>query len=395
MQSDLHHTCISMTRRFPRLLLSALLMLSLSACQTKDQVSESDPSINPAYGIWQDAEESPISFVLEQTWGVKDGTETEMLGRIGAVQVDAEGNIYFMDYQSWQLSSYAADGSHRWSTGNEGDGPGEFKQAFSFVSDHEEYLYVANQSGRKIDRFSFDGQFVSTFSTEEIGFSRLGLVGMLDPRTMVASESVDGSFGTAIRVLRQEGESWAVADSFTVRQMEEVNVPPGVSSGPSVRVLDGNIAVGHVGKYQIDLRDNRGNVTQTITRDIRGPIRPGMMEDGNARMIANFSVLSPPIQLDGGYHLVSGYWPVDDIDPDETVRQMRDDPESARNRENESTLDVYDEEFRLLYSIESEGVGFEDFRRIVGHDERGRIYALMNTDFPQIGRFRVEITLPD
>ena len=54
----------------------------------------------------------------------------------------------------------------------------------------------------------------------------------------------------------------------------------------------------------------------------------------------------------------------------------------------------YNSKFELLYSWTTPDNSHEDFRSIEGWDREGKIYVAMNTDFPQIGRFRVEVTPP-
>jgi hypothetical protein len=379
--------------------LFALIILT-SGCSNEAPDSGLDSFVdNPRYGAWQEAEEPPLRFVLEQTWGIEDGEPEDMIARIGPFQVDVSGNVYLLNGREGTLRSWDAEGDHRWTASGKGEGPGEFQQAYSMIYDGDSSLYVFNQSGSRIDRFSTSGEFQESITTESLGLSRLAGIGMLGPDMMAASETLWGKIGVGVRVLSRETGAWALADSFDIDQTGDTEWPRGVSSGPTVLVFKDGLANGSNSEYRIELRDTGGEVKQTITRNVDGMVRSGVHEDGNTVMISTFSGLQTPVPVGNGYHLVESWWPTEEIDPDEQVRAMMEARQSGASVsnavENQSTLDLYDADFKLLYSLESPGRGHEAFGRVLTADDEGRIYAITNADFPQIGRYRVEITQPE
>lgn len=112
-------------------------------------------------------------------------------------------------------------------------------------------------------------------------------------------------------------------------------------------------------------------------------------------MISNFSQLGQMRPAAGGYYLVEASWPDQEIDPDSETRIMLQTRRRGFPWGTISTLDLYDASFNLLYSIDRSNDEEQLFGRILTSDNQGRIYAAMNTDFPQIGRFRVEVTPPN
>lgn len=376
-----------------------LLLVFVGCSENASDVMETSRVDNPHHGDWQGAETPPIRFVLEQTWGIEDGEPEEMLARIGQMEIDAKGNIYMLDGQAGTLASWDAEGNHRWMIAGKGEGPGEFQYAFSMVYDGVETLSVFNQSGSRLDRFTTSGEFQGSTDTESFGFSSLNGIGMLDANRMVTSETLWGVLGTGVRVLSNDSGSWALADSFDVDQTGAFDMPEGVSSGPTIDVVDGQIVNGHTSHYRIEFRAADGLVTKTVTREFEGLVRVGVGEDGNTTMIANFSQLNTPMPVGSGYYLVEAWWPEKAFDPDERVRLMMAQRNGGtplgESIQNLSTLDLYDGAFNLLYSLESPGRGHEAFGRILSTDAQGRIYAVTKADFPQIGRYRVEITPPE
>lgn len=379
--------------------LFSLFLVFVGCSENASDMMDTSRVDNPHHGDWQDAETPPIRFVLEQTWGVEDGEPEEMLARIGRMEIDAQGNIYMLDGQAGTLASWDAEGNHRWTIAGKGEGPGEFQYAFSMVFDGAESLYVFNQSGSRLDRFTTSGEFQESTNTESFGFSSLNGIGMLDANRMVTSETLWSVLGTGVRVLSNESGSWALADSFDVDQTGDFDMPEGVSSGPKIDMVDGQIVNGHISHYQFEFRAADGLVTKTVTREFEGLVRVGVGEDGNTTMIANFSQLNTPMPVGSGYYLVEAWWPEKAFDPDERVRLMMAQRNGGtplgESIQNLNTVDLYDGAFNLLYSLETPGRGHEAFGRILTTDDQGRIYAVTKADFPQIGRYRVEITPPE
>lgn len=179
-----------MVAPMPRSAFVMVFAVFMAACASDPVLTSELEVSNPRDGLWQNAANAPIQFVLEQTWGVEDGEPEEMLARVGPLEVDASGNIYMLDSRAPMLISWDASGNHRWTLSAKGEGPQEFQSAWSMIFDGQSSLYVFNQSGSRIDRISSDGEFLDSFTTESLGLPRLGGIGMPSPDVIVASETL-------------------------------------------------------------------------------------------------------------------------------------------------------------------------------------------------------------
>lgn len=59
--------------------------------------------------------------------GQAEGTDPRVFGRVNAVALGPEGRIFVAEGFTHQLRAFGPDGGHLWSSGREGEGPGEFR----------------------------------------------------------------------------------------------------------------------------------------------------------------------------------------------------------------------------------------------------------------------------
>ncbi len=76
---------------------------------------------DPAYDLSYWSSTRPVTQI-----GVDEGPEHAMLGDIESVSMDANGNIFILDYEYSTVRIYNEGGDYVSSFGSEGDGPGEF-----------------------------------------------------------------------------------------------------------------------------------------------------------------------------------------------------------------------------------------------------------------------------
>ena len=348
---------------------------------------------NPHDGLWQDADEVPFRFVLEQTWGVEDGPDEHLLSRIREIQVDDDGNIYILNNGAGELSSFNAQGGHRWTVGRIGQGPGEFRRVSSMIYDGSEHILIFNQSGSRIDRFTLEGEYVDSHATERLGHSSLRGVGMLNAETIVAKDSPSGIFGIEIVIISTKGD-WSTVTSYIIDQSGDLEIPMAVSVGPDVDVLGGLIVNSHVSEYIFEFRDTTGVVLSRVTRNVEKLIRPGFHYDGTTTITVSLATLETLLSVGGEYYLAVGSWPAYPFDPDKVAESIHNQSSSEVPSAFESTIDLFNGQFELLYALTTPDNTHQDFEKVIGSDSAGKIYAIMKTDFPQIGRFRVEVTPP-
>ncbi|HZP34839.1 MAG TPA: peptidyl-alpha-hydroxyglycine alpha-amidating lyase family protein [Candidatus Acidoferrales bacterium] len=80
---------------------------------------------------------------------------------------DSEGNIYITDgYVNSRVAKYDKNGNWVKSFGEPGKGPGQFHLPHAIVADHNNNLYVADRSNRRIQVFDTDGKFLRQFTID-------------------------------------------------------------------------------------------------------------------------------------------------------------------------------------------------------------------------------------
>lgn len=375
-------------------LLASIVALALNGCAGHEETSATnDFQIdNPSDGIWQDSPEVPFRFVLEQTFGAEEEPAEGMLASINSVVADDEGNVYVLDRRANQIIAFSPNGDFRWRAGREGEGPGEFRNPSSMIWDGSTQLYVSNQQGSRIDIFDLDGQFVQSYPLD-YGMSFAQLAGFLDHERIVLTGSTSGFVGEKIAIVSMRND-WTVESQFEINQSKNWDLPGGamLSAGSSVTISDGAIVAGNMSVYKLEFYDATGQLKRVVTRDMDELVRPGVYTRGGSSSIHLFGGLDTPKEFGKGYRLVTAVWPLNVDDPDAFAamkREQRPDVIMA------VTMDFYDENWRLLYSwtkLREDHPGPLD---VWYTDSTGRVYANVDSSYPQIGRYRVDVNPPN
>jgi len=80
---------------------------------------------------------------------------------------DSEGNIYITDgYINSRVAKYDKNGDWVKSWGEKGTGPGQFRLPHAIVIDHNNNVYVADRSNRRIQVFDTEGKFLRMFTID-------------------------------------------------------------------------------------------------------------------------------------------------------------------------------------------------------------------------------------
>ncbi|MDX2208714.1 MAG: 6-bladed beta-propeller [Gemmatimonadales bacterium] len=80
--------------------------------------------------------------------GRLDGSDEESFGDIRGMEVDADGQIYLLDYQASEIRVFGADGGYLRTITTRGEGPGEISRANGIAFDQEGRLWV-NDHGKR------------------------------------------------------------------------------------------------------------------------------------------------------------------------------------------------------------------------------------------------------
>lgn len=133
----------------------AFIVLPVSAC--------GQPSSSP------DAVGTPEVWAAEPDLRVGSVQGDDALTWFRSLQISGDGRIYTLHPMEQTVRVFAADGSQLGRIGGEGDGPGEFKNAFGmgWLADT---LWVLDGNGYRFNLFNAEGQFLSSFTVPfEIG----------------------------------------------------------------------------------------------------------------------------------------------------------------------------------------------------------------------------------
>ncbi|HSH50466.1 MAG TPA: hypothetical protein VK982_01970, partial [Bacteroidales bacterium] len=83
---------------------------------------------NPERGVWQDRQDSVLSFELVQVYGTDypdDNAVFSSVNGILSVDTDEFANVYVLDNDAHMLVKFSPDGEVLWKIDQKGKGPGD------------------------------------------------------------------------------------------------------------------------------------------------------------------------------------------------------------------------------------------------------------------------------
>lgn len=373
--------------------ITILILFFLVSCTAQSNDQENTNAVtNPTYGAWQDQPEPPLAFELEQTFGDNEEIILPQSSQLAGPVTDTAGNLYVIEGQNGTMYSFDPKGNMRWETGEEGTGPGDFERPRGLVTNGE-HLYTANVNGSRIDQFDFDGNLLNSTSLENIDHSLTTVEGFLSDSLLVASSTVWGNLGEKVTVFNI-AEDFKIADQFEIIVAPEIDLGEGLSSGINIEIVDSLITAGNRKDYAIQFYNSRGDKVKSIKRDFNKLVRPGFYNSDGSRAIGDLGRLNAPLLLPDGYYITTLSWPTNIEDPDQYVKTLFEDRENNTRVNYKNSIDLYDADGTLLYSLEQEGQT-PKIGNISYIDKKGEIYTKIDDPFPQIRRYSLTINEPD
>lgn len=116
---------------------------------------------SPAQGEWEPEEGTPWRIVEELRIGAVDGEGPEVFGRVRSVIPDAQGRMWVMDSQAFELRLFDADGNFVRVVGGPGEGPGEFAMSPCTFPGPDGEIWVEDML-RRWQRFDSAGNYLGS-----------------------------------------------------------------------------------------------------------------------------------------------------------------------------------------------------------------------------------------
>ena len=374
-------TCL---KRFVLLALSVLLFVGCS-----NEEPDPDPGVvnNPRYPENNDRAAENVQFVKVAEYGLESDDDESIIGQWPQVAIGPENTVFVLDANPGRLRAYSADGTFLWARLQAGEGPGEISQPGNLVSDGRQYLYIHNQGGTRLDQFTMDGDLVFSIGMQDLGMSRPRLHGLLNDSTLAFSEFVRGFYGSETRMVRM-GDAWRVASAFTIDFTDGMEVDDRLFSLLSAETLDGQLVAPDLDEFKFRIYNESGTVTKEIIRDLEGLSAPQMIEIPSGLLQARYSSLSAPFRLDEDWLIGQAKWTENE---DELVAFSRQ--ASRENRPaaiTRSTLDFYDNDWNLIYSLNTDEQESLFQGTITASDGHGHVFIYSRTTGTVI-KYRVEV----
>lgn len=369
---------------------SILFLTLVIAVACTDQESKKSGLIisNPEYGTWQNMDEPPVRFEVVQTFGADQEPVEATLSNVTDIFTDDSLNVYILDHETNKLLSFSPDGSLRWASGEEGRGPGDFENARSMAWDGGGSIYIGNIYGMRIDHFDMGGTFIETIVIPEDLENSLYGNTILDFKAdkLILLSGVDAKFGANFHVMEIQ-DSMNLVNSYTIDLSDDFEVPVGMHEFSSPAILDGRVVVPDVTSYRIHVYDDEFNKQRVITRDVPWIVRPGFYDDGEDRMMGTFSGINDVLQFNSGHYLSSAYWVEGIQDPDKLLSDFING--KVEEMEYKSSIDIFSEDWELLYSIEEDRNINPELGQPIHVDKEDYLYSYSFDPYPHLKKIKV------
>ncbi|MDQ1351000.1 MAG: 6-bladed beta-propeller [Acidobacteriota bacterium] len=145
-----------MTKRVS-FILTVIIGLLFNVTILKAEVKNQD---KPLKGNWD--------FKLQKLWEI-DNAGDYVLTQIADLQEDDDSRIYIFEWKHNKFLVLDQKGKFQYAFGNQGEGPGEYKMAYSFFLEGP-YVIVPDQ--QKVHYFKKDGTYVKSYNLGGMAFLR-------------------------------------------------------------------------------------------------------------------------------------------------------------------------------------------------------------------------------
>lgn len=140
-------------------------VVAAAACEQRPRALSSAPQVDTlddgTIAVTHTAPDTVAAAELVVRLGSADGAFDDAFGRIGALGLDQQDNIYVLDAMEREVRVFDAGGTLVRRFGREGEGPGEMGSADGLLVDSSGTTWVRDLRLRRFSRFGPDGRFDS------------------------------------------------------------------------------------------------------------------------------------------------------------------------------------------------------------------------------------------
>jgi hypothetical protein len=301
-------------------------------------------------------QKSAFSLKEDLIIGAESGDENLVFSGLGAIDLDAEGNIYVFDWSNRRIQRFDSQGKFLNSiVGKQGQGPEEVAVLGGVAVSPGGTIAVLDRGGNKVVLFNNQGAFIRMF---KLAFSALYLGFPQRDRIVVlglSEQQIFHFFDAEGRALASFGEPFAVPPHLSrFKDIPQMRLPLRFSCS-----RDGTIFVANPHKFEISVYKNAG-LTKKIggKSDLFEPVRVPQSSPERVAMVFPFLTV-----VEFGERLY--------------VTVMR----PATQGEGPNELIIYEKDQR------AGSLPIVGMPRTV--DDRGRLYCSVDTPFPRLIRYEV------
>jgi hypothetical protein len=232
--------------------------------------------------LWNEGE--GWEFARQLRIGVAEGDSTQMFGEPSAGAVLADGRVVVADALYHNVRFFSPEGSHLYTVGKEGAGPGEFGGTIDLLVGPGDTILAVDTYNRRVNRISPDGEWLGSFPnlpSDGYGIwawdddpSTHELISLLRPLRGDAAPE-DARFDLIV----QRDLSGAFLDTLARIPTTRFRTGEGASQlahfyrgAPAFDLCHGMIVTGHSDEYRFLWQRLDGSVERIVTLD-REPLR--------------------------------------------------------------------------------------------------------------------------
>lgn len=313
-----------------------------------------------------------VTAEVVATFGGDADNLDEVLSGWLSMGVGPEGQIVVLDYQTNQLKSFDAQGTHLWTALGPGQGPGEINNAGQPRFGPDGKIYFPNQGTARLDMVSVDGAFERSIDLATLGMDRPAFQGFLNDSLAMFYKWTRGTYGGTVSTVNFN-KDWAVSDTFSVAF--EANEPPDprIITWLEMAAVDGSIVIPNQFAFEQRVYTPDGTLQKTMVRAKEGLSGLKLIETQNGYGQVQYSRQQAPWILDSEWLMVHSRWTVNWEEMIAAMGQPRD--ENSPQADIRESLDFYTRNWELVWSIDADQQDVLFKGNVYLADGQGHVYT--------------------